>query len=154
MRVGLGFHAHRPRERVRSAATGLAAVAVMMCALAAASSGAAADDTLMQGAANYKPLAVEKIGDALAGAKAMQAAIKAGDAKAAQAAWIKSRSGWETVEPITGEFFADLDESIDAWPDAKRGYHAIEARLFAGKLGDLAAPAESWSPISRSSRAG
>ncbi|MGH6726457.1 MAG: imelysin family protein, partial [Pseudolabrys sp.] len=50
--------------------------------------------------------------------------------------------GWEAAEPITGEFFPKLDEAIDAWPDAKQGYHAIEAALFAGKLDDLAAPVD------------
>ena len=67
-------------------------------------------DALATGAANYKPYAVEHIGNALAGAKELQAAVKADDVKAAQAAWIKSRKGWEAAEPITGEFFAKLDE--------------------------------------------
>jgi iron uptake system component EfeO len=120
----------------------IAVAAVAICALTAGAGLAQAADAVTTGAANYKPLAVEKLGDALAGAKAMQAAIKANDAKAAQAAWIKSRSGWETIEPITAEFFGDLDESIDSWPDAKQGYHAIEARLFAGKLAELGAPAD------------
>jgi iron uptake system EfeUOB component EfeO/EfeM len=93
--------------------------------------------SLAEGAKNYKPYAVEHAGKALAGAKEMQTAIKAGDAKAAQAAWIKSRKGWEAIEPITGEFFEDLDAAIDAWPDSKQGYHAIEAALFAGKLGEI-----------------
>jgi len=94
---------------------------------------------LAKGSADYKPFAVEHIGIALAGAKEMQTAVKAGDAKAAQAAWIKSRKGWEAIEPITGEFFPKLDEVIDAWPDAKQGYHAIEAALFAGKLDAIGA---------------
>jgi iron uptake system component EfeO len=101
-----------------------------------------AADALAKGAADYKPFAVERIGTALAGAKELQAAVKAGDAKAAQAAWIKSRKGWEASEPITGEFFPKLDEAIDAWPDAKQGYHAVEAALFSGKLDDLAAPVD------------
>ena len=96
--------------------------------------------SLAKGAADYKPFAVEHIGIALAGAKEMQAAVQAGDAKGAQAAWIKSRKGWEAIEPITGEFFPKLDEVIDAWPDAKQGYHAIEAALFAGKLDETRAP--------------
>ena len=98
--------------------------------------------SLVKGAADYKPFAVEHIGIALSAAKEMQAAVKAGDAKAAQAAWIKSRKGWEAVEPITGEFFPKLDEVIDAWPDAKQGYHAIEAALFAGKLDDIGGPVD------------
>jgi iron uptake system component EfeO len=107
-------------------------------AVAAAATRAEAD-ALTTGAANYKPYAVEHIGIALAGAKELQAAVKANDTKAAQAAWIKSRKGWEAAEPITGEFFAKLDEAIDAWPDAKQGYHAIEAALFSGKLDEIGA---------------
>lgn len=113
------------------------------CGLLAASllalSGPANADTLAKGAADYKPYAVEHIGKALKSAKELQAAIKAGDVKAAQSAWIKSRKGWEAVEPITAEFFPKLDEAIDAWPDSKQGYHAIEAALFSGKLKEIAA---------------
>jgi iron uptake system EfeUOB component EfeO/EfeM len=98
-------------------------------------------DTFAAGAKDYKAYAAEKIGAALAGGKSLQAALKAGDVKAAQAAWITSRQGWEAAEPITGEFFPKLDEAIDAWPDAKQGYHAIEAALFAGKLDEIKAPA-------------
>jgi iron uptake system EfeUOB component EfeO/EfeM len=78
----------------------------------------------------------------LAGGKSLQAAIKAGDTKTAESAWIASRQGWEAAEPITGEFFPKLDEAIDAWPDAKQGYHAIEAALFSGKLDEIKAPAD------------
>jgi iron uptake system component EfeO len=95
--------------------------------------------TLEKGAADYKPFAVEHIGKALTGAKKLQAAVKAGDVKAAQAAWIESRKGWEAIEPITGEFFGKLDAAIDVWPDAKHGYHAVEAAVFAGKLGETQA---------------
>lgn len=115
------------------------AAAIAVAATAASGQGA---DTVAKGAEGYKAYVVEQIGGTLAGVKDMQAAIKAGDAKAAQAAWIKSRVGWERVEPITAEFFGELDEVIDPWPDAKHGYHAIEARLFAGNLAELSAPTE------------
>jgi len=101
-----------------------------------------AADALAKGAADYKPFAVEHIGIALTGAKKLQAAVKAGDLKAAQGAWIESRKGWEAAEPITGEFFPKLDEAIDAWPDAKQGYHAVEAALFSGKLDEIGAPVD------------
>ena len=97
---------------------------------------------LAKGAQDYKPFVVEKIGAALAGANELQAAVTKGDTKAAQAAWIKSRRGWEAAEPITGEFFSKLDAAIDAWPDAKHGYHAIEAPLFAGKIDEIAKPTD------------
>jgi iron uptake system component EfeO len=116
-----------------------ALIASLSLLLAAAD---AATDTLATGAKNYKPYAVERIGDALAGGKSLQAAINAGDVKAAQTAWITSRRGWEAAEPITGEFFPKLDEAIDAWPDAKQGYHAVEAALFSGKLDQIQAPVD------------
>lgn len=113
-----------------------AALAISLFAL----TGPAGADTLAKGAKDYKPYVAEHIGKALKGARELQAAVEAGDVKAAQSAWIKSRKGWESVEPITGEFFPKLDEAIDAWPDSKQGYHAIEAALFAGKLGGIKAP--------------
>jgi iron uptake system component EfeO len=134
--------------KLRITSAGIAARAAGLCfallafVCIALAGRAAAADALSKGAADYKPFAVEHIGIALAGAKELQAAVKAGDVKAAQNAWIKSRKGWEAAEPITGEFFGKLDEAIDAWPDAKQGYHAVEAALFAGKLDDLAAPVD------------
>jgi iron uptake system component EfeO len=98
--------------------------------------------SLSDGPKDYKSFVLERIDIALSGAKELQQAVKAKNVKAAQAAWIKSRKGWESAEPITGEFFSELDEAIDAWPDSKKGYHAIEAALFAGKLGDIAAPVD------------
>lgn len=112
----------------------VASIAVAGCVEAA--------DALAKGAADYKPFAVERIGVALSGAKELQTAVKAGDLKTAQGAWIKSRKGWEAAEPITSEFFAKLDEAIDAWPDAKQGYHAVEAALFSGKLDGLSGPVD------------
>jgi len=103
---------------------------------------AAVADPLADGAKAYKPFVVEHIGIALAGARDLQAAAKSGDVREAQAAWIKSRKGWEAIEPITGEFFSELDGAIDAWPDAKQGYHAIEAALFSGKVAGIAAPTD------------
>lgn len=120
------------------------AVLVSAAAIAIAATAASGEsaDTFAKGAEAYKAYVVEQVAGTLAGVKDMQSAIKAGDAKAAQAAWIKSRVGWERVEPITAEFFGEFDEVIDPWPDAKQGYHAIEARLFAGNLAELSAPTD------------
>jgi iron uptake system EfeUOB component EfeO/EfeM len=56
--------------------------------------------------------------------------IAAHDLAGAQKSWLAARGGWEASEVITNEFFPDLDKTIDAWPDANRGFHAIEAKLF------------------------
>jgi len=100
------------------------------------------DPALTEGAERYKLYAVEQIGDALAGAEALQLAVKERDVNSAQAAWITSRRGWEAAEPVTREFFSDLDEAIDAWPEAKKGYHAIEAALFSRKLNEIGTPVD------------
>ncbi|MEJ2376331.1 MAG: EfeM/EfeO family lipoprotein [Pseudolabrys sp.] len=116
-----------------SSMSGLRTLISALAAFAFLAVPAQAEPSLTKGAANYKPVVVEHIGKALAGAKELKAAVKANDVKAAQAAWIKSRKGWEAIEPITGEF-GYLDEVIDFWPDAKHGYHAVEDAVFAGKL--------------------
>jgi iron uptake system EfeUOB component EfeO/EfeM len=101
--------------------------------LVAFTASAAQAVTMEAGIKSYKPFIVENIGVAIAGAKELQAAVKAGDVKAAQAAWIKSRKGWEVMEPVTGTYFGDIDKVVDAWPDAKQGYHSIEVVLFKGE---------------------
>jgi len=116
------------------------AVLLAIAFVAIGTNGRADADALSDGAKNYKPYVVEHIGIALAGARKLQAAVKAGDAKAAQAAWVESRKGWEAMEPVTAEYFGNLDKHVDAWPDAKQGYHAIEAALFSGKLEGLGEP--------------
>jgi iron uptake system EfeUOB component EfeO/EfeM len=98
--------------------------------------------SMRDGAKAYKPFIVEHAGKALAGAKELQAAVKAKDVKAAQDAWIKSRRGWEAMETVTAELFPEFDKKVDPWPDAKQGYHAIEAALFAGKIDDLGKPTD------------
>lgn len=132
------------KKYVASARPGRRAFLSSIVAIAAvvAMGGVAKADAFSKGLANYKPYVVEHFGVALAGAKDMQRAIKAGDLKAAQAEWIKARKGWEAVEPVTGTYFGDLDKLIDAWPDAKQGFHAIEAVLFrAGTVDGLDQPA-------------
>ena len=89
--------------------------------------------SMTDGAKAYKPFIAENIGKAVTGAKEMQAPVKAGDLKTAQDAWIKSRKGWEVMEPVTGAYFGEFDKIIDPWPNAKSGYHAIEAVLFSAK---------------------
>lgn len=125
---------------VTGATARLAKLGYALLAVAALSAPAAAA-TMQDGIKAYKPYIVEHIGAAIAGAKEMQAAVKAGDLKAAQAAWIKSRKGWEAMEPVTASYFGDLDKLVDAWPDGKTGYHAIEVVLFsAGKTEGLDQP--------------
>lgn len=115
---------------VTGATTRLSKFSLAVILLAAAAIPAQAA-TMRDGIKAYKPFIVDHIGQAIAGAKEMQAAVKTGDVNAAEAAWIKSRKGWEAMEPVTGTYFSEFDKVVDPWPDAKSGYHAIEVVLFA-----------------------
>jgi iron uptake system component EfeO len=81
-------------------------------------------------AAAFKPYVLEQISRCLSTVKSMGERVAARDLAGAQRSWLAARSGWEGSEVITNEFFPDLDRKIDAWPDAERGFHAIEAKLF------------------------
>lgn len=81
-------------------------------------------------AAAFKPYISERMSRCLSTVKSMSERIAAHDLAGAQQSWIAARSGWEGSEVVTNEFFPDLDRKIDAWPDADKGFHAIEARLF------------------------
>jgi iron uptake system component EfeO len=78
----------------------------------------------------YRGFITEDINRALAGAKALRDRLAANDVSGARQTWIDSRVGWERSEVFTGGFAPDLDNAIDAWPDGKTGFHAIEAKLF------------------------
>ena len=86
--------------------------------------------SLEAAAAGFKPYVLERIGRSLDSVKKMRERIAAGDLAGAQQAWLAARGGWEGSEVITNEYFPDLDRKIDAWPDAEKGFHAIEAKLF------------------------
>jgi iron uptake system component EfeO len=110
-----------------------AVIAAMLCfcgITATASAGPLAASSLDSAAAAFKPYLLEQIARCLSATKIMRERIAVQDLAGAQRAWLDARGGWEGSEVITNEFFADLDRKIDAWPDAEKGFHAIEARLF------------------------
>ena len=115
----------------RFARVSAVAAAVGLGILAAAAPGARAT-ALDDGVASYTARAVAQIDRARDGAVRLQQRIAAHDLAGARAAWLESHVDWERSETFTGELYGDLDEAIDPWPDAKSGYHLIEARLFAG----------------------
>jgi iron uptake system EfeUOB component EfeO/EfeM len=78
----------------------------------------------------FKPQVGEWIAESLEQARLLRERVAARDLPGAQQAWLAARGGWERAEVITDEFFPDLDAAIDAWPDGKTGFHAIEAKLF------------------------
>ena len=94
------------------------------------------------GLAQVKPFVAKGIAESLAGAKAMRDRIAAHDLPGAQKAWLGARAGWEQAEVITDEFFPDLDDAIDSWPNGKTGFHAVEARLFGAHQTDALAQAD------------
>jgi iron uptake system component EfeO len=102
----------------------------------AATAAQAADTrtrTFEQASEDYRHVLTIDMDRALAGAQTLRERLAANDMAAAKAAWIDSRVGWERSEVFTGAFIPELDDAIDAWPDAKTGFHGIEARLFGVK---------------------
>jgi iron uptake system component EfeO len=98
---------------------------------------AAHADALDDAAAQLRPSYVEDIDRALSESKVLGERLAANDIDGARHAWISARVGWERAEVFTAAFVPDLDDKIDAWPDARTGFHAIEARLFGGDPSDL-----------------
>ena len=95
----------------------------------AAPAGAAAP-ALQAAIEHFKPFVAAGIDQSLAGARTMRKHIAENDLAGAQQAWIAARGGWERAEVVSDEFFPDLDDAIDSWPNGKAGFHAVEARLF------------------------
>ncbi|HEY1502691.1 MAG TPA: EfeM/EfeO family lipoprotein [Stellaceae bacterium] len=87
---------------------------------------------------HYQAYAITQIDDCLAAAKSMRDAVGVQDLLGAQTAWLAARGGWERSEVFAEEYFPDLSASIDAWPNAEAGFHAIEAKLFGAHQIDVA----------------
>jgi iron uptake system component EfeO len=98
-------------------------------------------EPLDEAAERYRSYLVHDIEDALNGAQTLQQRIASEDLQGARKAWISARAGWERSEVFTGGFAPDLDQKIDAWPNATTGFHAIEARLFGANRTDATADA-------------
>lgn len=107
--------------------------AILGCRVIPAAHANALDDA----AERYRPLMIADIDQALAGSKTLHERVVAKDLAGAQKAWIAARVGWERAEVFTAGFVSELDEMIDAWPNALTGFHAIEAKLFGAKNVDV-----------------
>jgi iron uptake system EfeUOB component EfeO/EfeM len=90
-----------------------------------------ADAAPLEAAAeNYRHYLIDDIGQALVSARTLRERLAAHDLDGARKAWIAARGGWERSEVFTGGFVPELDQQIDAWPNASHGFHGIEATLF------------------------
>jgi iron uptake system component EfeO len=112
-------------------------LAGLLLALCAAFVASVAHADFNQTVESYRPTLISDIDQALAGARALRDRIAAGDTAGARKAWIEARAGWERSEVFTAGFVPQLDEAIDAWPDATAGFHSIEAKLFSAEPADV-----------------
>jgi iron uptake system EfeUOB component EfeO/EfeM len=92
---------------------------------------------LDESAERYRTYLIQDIGQALAGARLLRERVGANDLDGAKRAWIDARVGWERSEVFTSGFVPELDEQIDAWPNAVHGFHGIEAGLFGPNRADV-----------------
>jgi len=90
-------------------------------------------------AESYRRYLIDDIGQALAGVRALRERLAAHDLAGARKAWIAARVGWERSEVFTSGFVPELDQQIDAWPNASYGFHGIEAALFGASRTDAGA---------------
>ena len=111
-----------------------AVVGVIVAIGLAANAGAA---PLEAAAESYRRYLIDDIGEALNGARTLRERLLANDLDGAKRAWIESRIGWERSEVFTSGFVPELDQQIDAWPNATHGYHGIEAKLFGANRTDV-----------------
>jgi iron uptake system EfeUOB component EfeO/EfeM len=108
---------------------------IVAAAVSLGTSPARAAASLDESAERYRTYLIDDIGRTLTGAQRMRDCMKANDLDCAKQAWIEARVGWERSEVFTSGFVPELDQEIDAWPNATRGFHGVEARLFgAGRL--------------------
>ena len=90
---------------------------------------------LVSGAKGYKDFVVSQVSQLIDGVKNLDTAIKSGNLKDAQVAYINARPFYERIEPVA-ESFPAHDPAIDARiadvPNAKdwTGFHPIERALF------------------------
>jgi iron uptake system component EfeO len=90
-------------------------------------------------AENYRHYLIENIGQALSNARILRECLAAHDLDGARKAWIEARGGWERSEVFTTGFLPELDQQIDAWPNASYGFHGIEATIFGASRADVGA---------------
>ncbi len=113
--------------------------AAMLAPLPALAGGApsfAPDDELLQAldakATAFKDqVASPDIEAMIAGVQKMAAAVQQRDLKGTRQAWLDTHAIWMRCEAFTADLYPGLEKKLDVWPDAKTGFHAIEATLFA-----------------------
>ena len=111
------------------------------------SAAAAPSPELQKAADEYKAYAVAQADELVGAVKVLTDAVRAGDVKAAQAAFAPSRQPWERIEPIA-ELVEDTDAKTDSRVDdfsgvddpAFTGWHRIEYYLFEKNTTEGAAP--------------
>jgi iron uptake system EfeUOB component EfeO/EfeM len=86
---------------------------------------------------HYRRVMIADMDRALAGAQVLRDRINANDISGSKKAWIDARISWERSEVFTSGFIPELDDAIDAWPDAVAGFHGMEVKLFGGNPGHV-----------------
>jgi iron uptake system component EfeO len=116
-------------RRVRGLAA-ILSVAVFGIGLVASMAGPGHAASLDEAAEQYRSCLIQDVDRTVMNVQKLRASVAANDLAAAKQAWIDARIGWERSEVFTSGFVPELDKSIDAWPDGRVGFHAIEVKLF------------------------
>jgi iron uptake system component EfeO len=130
-------HSYVGRRVALLAFAGLAFSGGALVMFGASTARADTADTLDPVAESYRPLMISDIDQSLADSRKLQKFLDSNDLDGAKKAWVDARVGWERAEVFTSGFVSDLDQEIDAWPNAATGFHAIEAKLFGANVTDI-----------------
>ena len=111
------------------------------------SAAAAPNPLVEQAATGYKQYAVTEVDKLIGVVRTFTDAVRAGNLKAAQAAYAPSRVPWESIEPLA-ELVSDIDGAIDSRVDdftgvddpKFTGWHRLEYLLFEKNTTEGGAP--------------
>jgi iron uptake system component EfeO len=122
--------------RQRSIGVGMALAVLLSAAAPALAEPELVVPALDETSAVYKEKVAADVDGTFAGAQQLVAALQSQDVTTARQAWVQSHAAWVRTYAVSAPLFRDISAKIDGPPDAARGFHAVEAKLF-GAGGEL-----------------
>ena len=126
------MHRRRGERMTRRRSIG---IGMALAVLSSAAAPALAEPELVvaaldQTSAVYKGKLAADVDGTVTGAEQLVAALQNNDVTTARKAWVESHAAWLRTYAVSAPLFRDISAKIDGSPNAARGFHAVEAKLF------------------------